>query len=192
MVGISVEEIQKSKKVFNLERAIYSKGAQASFFVYRVLNKLDRVTKNSISAFVRPKKWTYRCWIRYKIKGSTDDQIIAMVGDRCHKLLQMALGQRIEENAYFVSTLLREAESRIIKSRVVNWGKKLHEDYKAGKVYQPTELSIAESEEVDHAGLEAFYELTKKRQSIRRFLPKEVPSEVVGKILACALESPSS
>ena len=123
--------------------------------------------------------------INYQISGSNDDALVAMVGDKCHKLLQQAIGQNIVSNEYFAKKLLDEVKKRGIKSPIAKWGQNIFDDYKTGQLqkYMEVEDDSSSSDELDVEKLDDYLEIITSRKSIRKFLPRKVDTEIINKIL---------
>ena len=65
----------------------------------------------------------------------TDDQLIALIGDKSHKLLQVALGQRIKHNQQYMILLLNEAKKRNLRNSIIDWANKTYNDFLDNKLY---------------------------------------------------------
>lgn len=127
------------------------------------------------------------------IYGSSNDQIVSLIGDKGHKLLHEALGQEIPSNLFFLERLFHQAEKRKIESEIVSWAKDIHSKFLNDRLYdqQRTENKSKECYINDNA-FQDFYKLSQKRQSIRKFIPIPIPKDVVEKIMLCGIEAPSS
>ena len=117
-----------------------------------------------------------------------------MVGDKCHKLLQQAIGQNIVSNEYFAKKLLDEVKKRGIKSPIAKWGQNIFDDYKTGQLqkYMEVEDDSSSSDELDVEKLDDYLEIITSRKSIRKFLPRKVDTVIINKILSCGIAAPSS
>ena len=68
--------------------------SQFYWFLFRVANKMH---------FLRIRDKIERSFIDYSILSASNDMVIAMIGDKSHKLLQEGLGQEIKNNQYFLA-----------------------------------------------------------------------------------------
>jgi len=178
MIGIDFSEIKKPKRL-NINRYI----SNYLGFLCRVFNRLKMYkiqNKILILSF------------HYKIKGSSNSNLIAMIGDKSHKLLQQALGQDIKGNQHSLEKLFNEAEKREIKSKIFDWGKQVYEDYLNNDLYKYLDKGVSGDDLIDIGKLDNFFQLVQKRQSIRKFADGKIPDDIIKKILTCGIHSPSS
>lgn len=143
-------------------------------------------------------KLANKCYLKsesLKIIIATDDKIIAMIGDKSHKLFQEALGQEIPNNQEILKFLFKECEKRKLKNKILTWGKDTFEKFNSGVLALEEQEESEESDlplEIDYERLSKFYEVSQSRKSIRKFQQSKIPDDVVEKILLSAIEAPSS
>ncbi len=155
-------------------------------FTARVLNKLKiNMFNNALE------KVTIKC----AALAFSDTKLASVIQDKGHKLLQQALGQQIDNNQYFLSTMIEEADKRKIDNETIRWAKDIYNDFLNGRIYEKHSRAIDDSQEnltLDSDQLDNYFKLVHKRQSLRTLRPPRIPEEIVEKILKCGIEAPSS
>jgi len=123
----------------------------------------------------------------------SDERVIALIGDKSHKLLQEALGQKMPNNRIILEELLREADDRKLNSKIINWGKDTFQKYNNGTlIVEEMATESGEVLEFNQEGLDAFYKIAHARQSIRNFKKSSISKDIINKILSLAIEAPCS
>ena len=178
MLGINFKMDKRPNK-FTIDRY----RASYFWFLYRLFNKIKLYR-------IRDKMFDLN--IYYEIKTFNNDNLIAMIGDKSHKLLQQALGQEIEGNQYYLEKLFFEAEKREIKSKIFDWGKQVYNDYLNNDVYKYLDERVANDNSIDIDRLNIFLDILRNRQSIRKFAEGDIPNKVIKKLLTCGIHAPSS
>lgn len=179
-------------KGIDLFKGTYVRGHILYIAIFKILNISKRVFNKLNIEELRNK--TERLEIRFQILKASNDNIVAMVGDKCHKLLQQAIGQQIVSNEFYVRKLLQEVNKREIDSPIVRWGQNIYDDYIAGNLYKHIEVEDdhLNNKTIDLDRLNDFIEITRSRQSIRKYLPDKIDIEAINKIISCGIEAPSS
>lgn len=159
-------------KIINILKRIFNKTK-----LYNLRNKFEKLE------------------INYIIEGSSDDGITAMVGDRCHKLLQQALGQKIISNEYFVIKLLKESKERNLINPIIKWGQSIYDDYLKNNLYKhvhKTDEITELNNKLDLECLQEYKTIVHNRKSIRKYYPDKIDQNVLEDIISCGIQSPSS
>jgi len=179
-------------KGINLYKNTYKREQIFNTIICRWLN-ISRRIFNKLN-FERLRDKTERLEISFQISGSNNDNLVAMVGDKCHKLLQQAIGQNIVSNEYFVNKLLKEINKRGINSPIAKWGQNIYNDYQSGQLhkYMEVEDDHFNNNTLDINRLDKYLEIVSSRKSIRKFLPKKIDKEVINKIISSGIAAPSS
>lgn len=111
-----------------------------------------------------------------------DKKLISAIGMETHCFYYPEKSQ-VRDRGY-LKNLVKEAERRNLGgSENVKGAKAFLEEFRAPS-------KVAANETLNSA--ESFFELAKKRQSIREFSEKKIPNETIYQILKCAIEAPSS
>ena len=147
----------------------------------KLKNIIKRILRKSGIALHKEKKEKQN-----NISMLSDEKLISMIGMEMH-CFYYPEGSGIR-NFDYLENLIMEAERRNLS---------FYENIKGAKAFLE-ELKTRQKEStnedvaVDFASIENFFELAKKRQSIRKFLKKKIPKEIIYRILQCAIETPSS
>ena len=149
--------------MFNLKRII--KGILRKVGI--VLNKDTKEKQNNMSML-------------------SDKKLISMIGMEIHSFYYPE-ESRIR-NSDYLENLIRETERRNLSySENIKGAKAFLEELKIRQKETTNEDVI-----MDSTSVENFFELAKRRQSIRKFSERKISKETIYQILKCAIESPSS
>lgn len=116
----------------------------------------------------------------------SDEKLLSMIGMEMHCFYYPEDSQ--VRNSDYLENLIREGEKRNLSySENVKGAKTFLEELK-------TQQKETTSEDIvtDFASAEHFFELAKRRQSIRKFSERKISKETIYQILKCAIEAPSS
>ena len=116
----------------------------------------------------------------------SDEKLISMIGMEMHCFYYPEDSQ--VRNSDYLKNLIREAERRNLSHS---------ENVKGAKTFLEeliTRQKETTNEDVvtDFASAVRFYELAKRRQSIRKFSARKISKETIYQILKCSIEAPSS
>lgn len=116
----------------------------------------------------------------------SDKKLISMIGMEMHCFYYPE--KRWARNPNYLKNLIKEAERRNLS---------YSENVKGAKAFLE-EFKIRQDEVTNEEGLinfnsaKYFFELAKRRQSVRKFSERKIPKEIIYQILQCAIEAPSS
>lgn len=116
----------------------------------------------------------------------SDEKLLSMIGMEIH-CFYYPQESRVR-NSDYLENLIKEAERRNLSySENVKGAKILLEELKT-RQKEITSEDVA----IDFTSAENFFELAKRRQSIRKFSERKISKETIYQILKCAIEAPSS
>lgn len=116
----------------------------------------------------------------------SDEKLISMIGMEMHCFYYPEDSQ--VRNSDHLENLIREAESRNLSySENVKGAKTFLEELKTRQNKTTNEDVVTDFTSAEH-----FFELAKRRQSIRKFSERKISKETIYQILKCAIEAPSS
>ena len=116
----------------------------------------------------------------------SDEKLISMIGMEMHCFYYPEDSQ--VRNSDYLENLIREAERRNLShSENVKGAKTFLEELKTRQNETTNEDVVTDFTSAEH-----FFELAKRRQSIRKFSERKISKETIYQILKCAIEAPSS
>lgn len=116
----------------------------------------------------------------------SDEKLISIIGMEMHCFYYPEDSQ--VRNSDYLENLIREAERRNLShSENVKGAKTFLEELKTRKNESTNEDVVTDFTSAEH-----FFELAKRRQSIRKFSERKISKETIYQILKCAIEAPSS
>lgn len=132
-----------------------------------VLNKETRKKKNNIPML-------------------SDKKLISTIGMEMHCFYYPEKSQGRDSD--YLKNLIKEAKRRNLSDyENVKGAKTFLEEFKTSK-----NKIINEDVITDFVPAKHFFELAKRRQSIRKFSERKIPKKIIYQILKCAIEAPSS